>query len=361
MSYLIFGCLCISLFCLLLLGTKRKKESFDLILLSWHLLIVINFLVIFLTAMGEEKSFPFLLKLSTAVSFLHGPILLLYCRSILSIKRLTHTDFLHTLPFFFVFVLQYISAFQTSNQSTLFYGVVSLFGIGSVVIYMFIIYRMISRVSVLSEQILSTREIDRLNWLKNLSVLISISAILFIPAQIMFQFTELKLPQYGNSYANSAFCFVVLIIQFNGLRQAALYGSEEVNILMQPIPSEPISTATPVSESQMNHITLFMQENKPHLNPEINLYDLAAQLGYSAHDLSQILNSGFKKNFFDFINEYRVEEVKRRIALRHFETMTFLGIALESGFNSKTSFNRAFKKFTSSTPQKFVEALKNRK
>ncbi|MEL6256529.1 MAG: helix-turn-helix domain-containing protein [Bacteroidota bacterium] len=73
--------------------------------------------------------------------------------------------------------------------------------------------------------------------------------------------------------------------------------------------------------------------------------------------LSQIINQKEGKNFFDFINGYRVEEVKRNLADPNFDHFSILGIGLEAGFKSKSTFNAVFKKMTGHTPTAYKKLL----
>ena len=97
----------------------------------------------------------------------------------------------------------------------------------------------------------------------------------------------------------------------------------------------------------------YMKKNKPYTNPGLTLNELAQKLKLTPHLLSKIINEGYDKNFFDFINEYRIEEFKQRFEDPRNRQYTMLAIAFEVGFNSKTSFNRAFKKMTQQTPREF--------
>ncbi|NOY60505.1 MAG: helix-turn-helix transcriptional regulator, partial [Calditrichaeota bacterium] len=95
------------------------------------------------------------------------------------------------------------------------------------------------------------------------------------------------------------------------------------------------------------------QTQKPYLISDLTLPQLANMLHISAHNLSEILNTYMQKNFFDFINHYRVEEVKNKLSDPKTQHLNILAIAFDAGFNSKTSFNTIFKKYTGQTPSQF--------
>ncbi len=96
-----------------------------------------------------------------------------------------------------------------------------------------------------------------------------------------------------------------------------------------------------------------MQNDKLYLEPNLTLTDVSRQLGVNYTVLSYTINNGFGKNFNDFVNEFRINEVKEK--LRIADDSTLLGVAFDCGFNSKATFNRAFKKFTGVSPKEFQE------
>ena len=102
---------------------------------------------------------------------------------------------------------------------------------------------------------------------------------------------------------------------------------------------------------------MLMKEEKLFLDQELDLKSLADKLKLSSGYLSQIINKYEQKNFFDFINGYRVEEVKSKIPDPAYQHLSLLGIAFESGFKSKSTFNLAFKKHTGMTPSGFKKSL----
>lgn len=100
-----------------------------------------------------------------------------------------------------------------------------------------------------------------------------------------------------------------------------------------------------------------IQEKKLYLDSDLTLHQLAAELDVPAYHLSQALNEQLQLNFFDFVNQYRVEEVKLKIADAQYQHYTLLAIAFESGFRSKASFNRIFKRFAGMTPSEYKKSM----
>lgn len=104
-------------------------------------------------------------------------------------------------------------------------------------------------------------------------------------------------------------------------------------------------------------IELLIQSEKLYQNPELTLTDLAKKLETNVSIISKTINQGFRMNFNDCINTYRIEAIKDSFAKGEHKKSTLLGIAYDCGFNSKATFNRAFKKNTGKTPKEFVAAL----
>lgn len=102
-------------------------------------------------------------------------------------------------------------------------------------------------------------------------------------------------------------------------------------------------------------IISFMEIQKPYLQPELSLYELANQMGMRPTQLSRTLNQQFGKNFNDFINEYRVKAVKEALQNLDNKHLSLLGVALNCGFNSKATFNRVFQKIAGESPSQFQQ------
>jgi AraC-like DNA-binding protein len=133
-------------------------------------------------------------------------------------------------------------------------------------------------------------------------------------------------------------------------------GHREAETIFAPDKTQSAKPLFSPEEMEIRRTALagFMQREKPWLDPELTLSQLAGQTGLTPAQLSALVNTGFGKNFNDFVNEYRVEAVKRRLDEGAAKQFSLLGLAFESGFNSKATFNRAFKKHTGRTPGEFL-------
>lgn len=101
----------------------------------------------------------------------------------------------------------------------------------------------------------------------------------------------------------------------------------------------------------------FMKNEKPYLDSDLTISDLSERLNIPRHYLTQIINEKLNKNFFMYINEYRINEIKKMMSDSHFHNYTILRLAYQSGFNSKSRFNKAFKKFTGHTPSEYKKYI----
>ena len=123
-------------------------------------------------------------------------------------------------------------------------------------------------------------------------------------------------------------------------------------------PSNPVSPS-PFNGSQIDNFSKalesVMQEEKLFIDSELSLKQLAAHIQLHPNKLSWLLNNHFGKNFNDFINAYRLEYFKQIALKQENKNITLLGLAYDSGFNSKTVFNTFFKKETGMTPKQWVK------
>ena len=207
----------------------------------------------------------------------------------------------------------------------------------------------------------NTSEID-LRWLNSI-----IGAVFFTSVTIaIFNSVYFGLPL--NLYIDIFMLSIALFIAYHALRQKEIFPKNEKhrkevisieknekelnNIKRKVIEDEDLV----ILKSKLNSL---MVEKELYLNNEINLPFLSEEMNVTTHQLSYIINKGFNHNFFQFINTYRVEKAKKLLLDSSSDKLSILGIAYESGFNSKTTFNTTFKKITNQTPSEFKKQRSN--
>ena len=100
-----------------------------------------------------------------------------------------------------------------------------------------------------------------------------------------------------------------------------------------------------------------MEVDNAYLDPMLSISKLAELTEIPQYKITLLLNKELDKSFYEFVNDYRVEKAKQLLASDKAQQYSILGIADESGFNSKASFNRVFKKTTGSTPSQYIKSL----
>ena len=196
-------------------------------------------------------------------------------------------------------------------------------------------------------------------------------------AKEAFGFTEdsfLFMMHAVNGDNNKAFEWVVqaiekksslLLLRYTDPVVASIRNDPRYEALKQSIyrtdaVGEPVKTKKPLLDSNTSaeyssRLIAHISENKPYLNPDLSLRDLAKQIDIHPNHLSWILNNSIGLNFNEFINQYRIEAFKTNAKAQENAYLTIEGLAYESGFNSKTVFNTYFKKETGLTPRQFLK------
>ena len=111
------------------------------------------------------------------------------------------------------------------------------------------------------------------------------------------------------------------------------------------------------AEEYLTTLLSYMDEEKPYINGDLTIADLSKRTGIPRHYITEVLNEKHGRNFFSFVNEYRVREVISRLRDPRYRHYTILAIAFDSGFNSKSTFNTFFKAYTGKTPSDFRQEL----
>lgn len=292
--------------------------------------------------------------------FLISPLLFFHFRKItFPDTKFKFSDLIHLLPFllFFIsFIPVNFHGSETSYHSFL-YGnpiIITSF-LWIFLIFQFLYYwrKLISLnrifVAKLKEEHSEFHEYDA-SWIKTFLALFLI-IFLFIILILSIFIHEGNFKDF-NLIIPSFFSLALYIITFKGLKQ---------RMPNSPESSTDNTNAKQIDESKFADLKVklqdFMIKEKPFLNPELTLKELAVQFGVSRNQLSYLINNIFNNNFYLFVNEFRVEHVKELMTQDKQKKMKILALAYDAGFNSKSTFNSVFKKTTGLTPSEYRDRL----
>lgn len=152
---------------------------------------------------------------------------------------------------------------------------------------------------------------------------------------------------------SSVMALSILAVAYMGLVQKRVFSSEPIGHFLPVKKYQTSSLTESASASIKRRMERLLNEEQVFKENELRLADLATYLDISRHQLSQVINEHYGVNFFELINKYRVEHVKRLLADPSYKHYTVIQIAYEAGFNNKASFNRYFKREIGMTPSAY--------
>ncbi|MEP1095862.1 MAG: helix-turn-helix domain-containing protein [Cyclobacteriaceae bacterium] len=202
---------------------------------------------------------------------------------------------------------------------------------------------------------LTPREVVNYKWLKSLLIISIGLYIAILVSNISSIFDEDWLIYFKiESVFNSIFS---LSLVYSGMRFPVFSVHGDFRDLGETTGGKYVKSSLNEKESNQiwEDITSVMADEKPYLNFEYRLNDLAERVGRSVHHVSQTINEKEGISFSDLINQFRVNEAKALLSAGRAKKVTILAVSLESGFNSKTAFYNTFKKITGQTPSDFVK------
>ncbi|MBB6330628.1 AraC-like DNA-binding protein [Chryseobacterium sediminis] len=159
--------------------------------------------------------------------------------------------------------------------------------------------------------------------------------------------------------------FIVCWYLFKALNNPGLFRNIDSklklvsDIVSEEKKNEPEAVHEKAHNEEILKLKHFMTEEKPFLNPSITIQDISDHIGIPTRELSVLINHQLGQHFYDFVNTYRIEYAMNILKDVTKTKVTILEILYEVGFNSKSSFNTAFKKHTGNTPTEYRKLLQN--
>jgi len=358
-----------------LLIKKKGKAPHDFLIGAWLIFLGIYVSVYSFSPAGFFLRNPWLINFYISLLLLNGPFLFLYVKSLIQTYfKPVREIFLHLLPFF-LFNLYLIIFFSSEdilkntgsiNAATkielpVTYLILLVITAISVPYYILWSINLLRKHRRIISNNFSSLEKRNLIWLRNLTGILGIAwtilvAIFFIHHVLLLFSDDFCI----NGLFLTLSAFIILVGYF-GLHQPAIFTSRD-HIPPIDYSEENIRYSGSLLKDEdvqkyLVSLADYMKTKKPYLDNQLTLYQLAEEVNILPHYLSRIINEHHHQNFFDFINFFRVDEFKNRLTDPHFKNFTLLAIAFDCGFNSKSSFNRFFKKVTGSTPSDYKNSL----
>lgn len=369
-----------SFFLAFLIFRKKNKITGDHILGIWLTILGLHLTYYYFFTTDVLFNYPHLLGIHAGFYVIDGPLAYVYVLVMINkdgrfhLKYLLHGLWCVGIYGFFLFDFFLLSAAEKLNYFEILYNdppKYFLYGTLPTVLitpaYFVIALVKLQRHRInISDSFSYTEEID-LKWLSIILLCLGIVSVSGVVANILVQFRIFSVEGHEDLEFYTYFV-AVFFIGYYGIKQKNIYSDDP--IMQKPLTTKPVKTK-PKDENRYRHSGLklneaeaymkslleYFEKDKPYLNGKLSLKEVADQLEISVNHLSQVINEQLGKNFFDFVNAYRVEEVRQRLSDKRNQDLTLLGIAYDSGFNSKSSFNSIFKKLTGITPSQYVKEI----
>lgn len=361
----------IALFTCSLIATRGNIRLADGLLISWLLALALNQTYFLLTGFEFSQLVnisPALHLVGISTVLLHSPLLYLFARFSFS-KSLKWSEVIHALPFIFFLVsfgvllvvhpdsVTFKYGFIWFTESIVpfnYYGLFLAFVAGAYTIAAFLAIR---KHKAHLSQTQSSEIRNVLNWLQYWIV----AAIIFFIATYLAVELSVSIRQYDSRFTFQVvsvfITFYIVYVSFWGIRKTDAFRN------LAPIELN-VSTTFVTNYKDADELAEALQESlergQHYLDPDLSLIRLAEIMKTPPGKLSYAINNRLGKNFYDFVNEYRVKEFLKRLSDKQYTHLSLLGLAFDCGFRSKSTFNAFFKKQTGQTPSAYKKTMEKK-
>ena len=340
-------------------GTRRN----NVLLGTIFILIAWNIGDLTLQMNGVVFKWKFIQLIDAGFFLLYGPIFYLYVQGVIFRDfKLSREKLLHLIPYLILTISLLLSGNLTPVTSEEIIGnelpwqffLINAFMYAHFFVYLGLSYKSLLKYRKIIKDNYSQIDQINLDWLS-----VSINTFGLVAFLSLIQ-SFIALAENRSVFIIALVLLLIFIFYFvnkvilKALRQPEIFAGIAQNETGKYLGSN--LTLGQIEDYKKQLLALLTTE-KPYLNPQVSLKDLSEKLSVSTKHLSQVINQSFNKSFFDFINTYRIREVQQILKESRDDKMTVLEAMYEAGFNSKSSFNTAFKKETGQTPTEFRKMI----
>jgi len=385
-----------AVFLTLLIFSKKNKSDSDIVLAAWLLFIGIELLFYYFFYTQYDLAHPHLLGIGVYFPILQGPFMFVYVSIMISERgRFKRSYILHAIPFLVISIYAIFDFYILSaGEKLIYYNEIVkspplLYAIGNnlniilgpiYIIWSLLVLR--KHAKNITSNFSYTERIN-LNWLKYVLFSLGLIWVTVIVVVTLDNILHIIPEDFASQYIFISISIAVFLLGYFGFKQQSIYTDIPIESARVAIKQHARKEQQQEQEIKvdsfrqhakrygksglkdedadlfLNKLLFYMEDEKPYLDNRLSLKQLAELIDLTTNHLSQIINEKLNKNFFDFINEYRIKEVKQNLSNPKLQHYTLLAIAFQSGFNSKSSFNDIFKKNTGLTPSEYQKNLKS--
>lgn len=364
MHYLFVICGVFSALFFLLLLTKAEKQKEHWFLAVIFFLITVNCVYVFAfsrsAALYYVKIFS---ELNYAIPLLYGPLLWFYTKALITEGNIFERKHLiHFLPFIVflsIILVPVFSSYSLPTTSQLGYPLIKLI---QAPFYLFAVLFILYEYRKKLNETYSYEVEVNLIWLNWITLGALILWIIGTISYIFNLFNEQDKILLYDYYTLSFLSFYLFALAYVAMNKTDLFYKIPHEATPQKVFVETVDNNIIVEDPESDNkdfdeLLRIMKSKQPYLDPMLTLAKLAEISGIPSYRITRVLNESMSSNFYEFINNYRVEHVKELLNSEQIKNYSIMGIAEKSGFNSKASFNRIFKKQTGKTPSQYLKAL----
>ncbi len=288
------------------------------------------------------------------VVFLYGPLLYLYARRLLFLEKEDTKQWRYFIPAAVFFIVNV--TFQYLGEGYLgriffdrYYAIVAVLAFLHLYYFLFRSTKTVMAYKTRSSQELSFK--PSVNYLLTIIGVVALALLAFFMDFLQEQFslnTSIQFLDYNHAWLLTSFMTFILV--WFAVIKPGIFRFQGGQVGVSKVDSKEL-------EALKGKLMDIMTSKKLYLNPELSLHFLAQELDTRKELISKVLNQGLSKNFYQFVNEYRVAAFKQLIDQKDHTQFTLHGLALAVGFKSKTTFYKAFKEITGQTPSQYLRSL----
>jgi AraC-like DNA-binding protein len=348
-----------SLFAGIMTLIKKNARLPDRILAVWLFTISLQMIISLFNTRYSITAFPI-------SPFIHGPLMYIYVRTLIDEKPRLRSYYLsYTLPViaFFVLAIVYrnkpILIFDQYLDNDPYRGI--RFAYAILLMVSIFAYSIMTFVKIgahrkkIKDMFSYTSQKITLGW----AMFVSISFFVLYFGLFALGFTRV----FANNFnfdpqlvGNIILVFYSFAFSIFGYQQDLIYPEEPV---LEKPKYERSGLKSGARKTLKENLLKLMTDEHVYQNPELSILDVSERLKAPRHHVTQVLTEEFNKNFYSFINSYRIEDAMKRLKDPKNDHLTVLAIGFDSGFNSKSSFNTLFKKAVGMTPSEYRKSAEH--